>query len=118
MQTVVPERATRLFTWRELERLVCGSTTIDFSLWQRHTTYQGGFSSEHATIVLFWAVMKSFSVEEQSGFIRFAWGRNRLPPEREWKTSMFFKLSRMPGVRADEIHTALPVSHTCFNHVE
>ena len=31
---------------------------------------------------------------------------------------MFFKLSRMPGVRADEIHTALPVSHTCFNHVE
>ena len=55
--------------------------------------------------------MESLTATEQSGFIRFAWGRSRLPPASDFTTKK--KLTRLgtPGAR-------LPVAHTCFFSVE
>eukprot|EP00953_Heterococcus_sp_UTEX-ZZ885_P005544 3453-Heterococcus_DN1.PRE.1 len=53
--------------------------------------------------------MESLTPQEQSGFVRFAWGRSRLPSKAHWTTNM--KISNRGAL-------ALPVSHTCFFSVE
>ena len=39
LSLLIPPRALPLFSWAELERLVCGDKTVDVSLMRRHTVY-------------------------------------------------------------------------------
>jgi len=110
LATVVPMRAVKLFTWSELEVLVCGSPKVDMELWQSRTEYQGYSGKDDPTIKMFWKVMHSLSEEDRSGFIRFSWGRSRLPPASAWTQN--FRITRMSST------TRLPVTHTCFFQVE
>lgn len=107
MGKVIPLRALLLFSSKQLEELVCGSPKIDMVLWKAHTE-SSGLSPQ--TVSLFWKVMESLTNEEQTGFIRFAWGRSRLPTS---KADFKVKMRLTSGGRA-----ALPVSHTCFFSIE
>ena len=108
---VVPLRTLSLLTWRELEVLVGGPATVDIELLKRHTTYDG-YTVGDKTIKLFWKVFESFSDAERSMYVRFAWGRSRLPSGTARWTSEHKLSNRGKG------DTKLPVSHTCFFHVE
>lgn len=55
--------------------------------------------------------MRSLTDEERSLFIKFAWGRSRLPIGKHWPKR--FKLQRRA---ADD--SSLPLAHTCFFSVE
>jgi hypothetical protein len=110
MATVVPPCATALFTPRELEIIVCGDPDFDMPFWRAHTTYSG-YTAEHTTIKLFWKVMEGLSRDERSGFVRFAWGRDRLPPHSTWCKDM--QITRRNTDERD-----LPRAHTCFFQVE
>lgn len=55
LSTIVPERALRLFTWQELETLVCGQATVDVAFWREHTDYSG-YSADSPVIKAFWEV--------------------------------------------------------------
>jgi hypothetical protein len=110
MATIVPMRAVQLLTWEELEVAVCGSPKVDMDLWKERTKYSGFSGPEDKTIKLFWKAMESFTEDERRGFIRFAWGRSRLPPKHRWMQD--FQIQRMPST------TSLPISHTCFFQVE
>jgi hypothetical protein len=46
------------------------------------------YMEDDVTVQLFWKVLASLSHEEQSGFVRFAWGRSRLPPKHAWFKDM------------------------------
>lgn len=107
MGIVIPPRALLLFSASQLEELVCGSPDVNVELWQQNTE-ASGVSAE--TVALFWRVMKSLTPKEQSGFIRFAWGRSRLPARKE---DFITKMRLTSGGRA-----AMPVSHTCFFSIE
>jgi hypothetical protein len=107
MAVVIPARALLLFSASQIEELVCGSPEINVDLWEQNTEVSGVSAS---TVKLFWKVMRTFTAKEQSGFIRFAWGRSRLPTKKEEFTTKF-RLTN--GGRA-----AMPVSHTCFFSVE
>ncbi|CAM9123344.1 unnamed protein product [Choristocarpus tenellus] len=108
LSEIVPMKVLRLFTAKQLEIAVAGEPVFNIDLWKKHTEYRG-FRADDPTIVLMWKVLASFTPEEQSGFVRFAWGRSRLPPEAHWQTNM--KISNCGKA-------ALPVSHTCFFSVE
>jgi len=110
MAEIVPRCATSLFTWHELEKLVCGSPHFDLDFWREHTTYRG-YTEDDPTIELFWQVLGSLSTVEQEGFVRFAWGRSRLPPKGSWYKDMQIS-------RRNTSETSLPVSHTCFFSIE
>ena len=57
LATVVPYRLLSLFTWRQLELLVCGRTEFDVDLLFANTVYDGcSASDEH--IVNFWKMMR------------------------------------------------------------
>lgn len=103
-QLVFPERILQLFTWDQLDVLVSGSPTIDIDMWKQQTI--NGVSLK--LFNLFWKVMESLTEKEQSMFIRFAWGRSRLPPLKEFTT----KMRLTPG------DGRLPVAHTCFFSIE
>jgi len=107
---MVPKSSLVIHTWEEFELLVCGSPTFDLTFWREHTSY-GGYSENDETIRLFWKVLGTFTTEEQSGFVRFAWGRSRLPPKAAW-----FK--DMQICKRNSSERSLPVSHTCFFSVE
>ncbi len=104
-EAVIPERVVKLFSWDQLEVLVCGNPIIDIALWKQQSS-STGLSTR--TVAWFWKVMESLSNKEQSAFIRFAWGRSRLPPLKEFTTKM--RLTSGSG--------RLPVAHTCFFSVE
>ncbi|KAJ8575654.1 hypothetical protein ON010_g3559 [Phytophthora cinnamomi] len=109
--TLFPRRVLTLLTWQELEILTCGSPKIDLDLWQRHTRYDG-YSEDDPTVLLFWEALAEFSDEQRADFVRFAWGRSRLP-RGKWPQP--FKLSKKGGRDATR---SLPVAHTCFFSVE
>ena len=100
-----------LFTWQEAEVLVCGTPEINIAVLKMHTIYQGFSGSNDPTIEAFWKVMEEWGNEERSRFIQFAWGRQRLPRPGAWTRKM--KISRLGGGE-----NQMPVSHTCFFHIE
>ncbi len=108
LANMVPIRALALFTWVEAEALVCGRAHIDLPTLRRHTRYEGVYNKEHAVVKRFWRVLAGMSHEDRSRYVRFAWGRSRLPAEgAAWTSS--HTLTRLSGGDA-----ALPMAHTCF----
>lgn len=57
---------------------MCGSPDIPLHLLKSVATYKG-VEPTAPLIQWFWEVMESFSNTERSLFLRFVWGRTRLP---------------------------------------
>ena len=96
-----------LFNPQELELLVCGLPHLDFAALEKAAAYEGGYSAEHPTIVRFWRILHSLTLEQKKKFLFFVTGCDRAPMGGLGKLRMLIQRS------ADE--TRLPTSHTCFN---
>lgn len=107
---VVPARAISLCTWHELELFVCGDPHIDVDALRAHSTFHG-YSSGDKACKLLWRVLEGFTDDQRSRFLRFVWGRSRLPRGGAWDRP--FKISRRDGGDAE-----MPIGHTCFNQLE
>lgn len=78
MSRVVPVPLLSLFTGFELETMVCGSPDIPLHLLKSVATYKG-VEANSPLVIWFWEVMEEFGNAERSLFLRFVWGRTRLP---------------------------------------
>ena len=78
MSRVVPVPLLSLFTGFELETMVCGSPDIPLHLLKSVATYKG-VEANSPLVIWFWEVMEEFGNSERSLFLRFVWGRTRLP---------------------------------------
>ena len=78
MARVVPVPLLSLFTGPELETMVCGSPDIPLDLLKSVVTYKG-VDANAPLVRWFWETLESFSNAERSLFLRFVWGRTRLP---------------------------------------
>ncbi len=102
-----------LFTWDQLEKMVCGTPEVDVDLLLSVTEYSG-CQRDDPHVLLFWQALREFTNEERSALLRFAWGRSRLPltaaafPQR-------FKIQNFNHSPPD---TYFPVAHTCFFSLE
>lgn len=90
---------------QQVEARATGSKTLDLEKLKQISTYDGA-SSTDPHIKIFWEVMESFNDEERSLYLKFVWGRARLPAN----TSQNHKIVSMTYVQ----NACLPVSHTCF----
>lgn len=104
--TLIPSSALRAVAFYDFRLRACGSPFVDLDLLkvrrallflihstdsyfvQRHTRYRGGVKESDPHIRFFWAVLESFSEEERRQFLRFAWGRERLPQEKDFLEDM------------------------------
>lgn len=78
LATQLPPAILRLARGEELERMVCGSPDIDVGLLRAACDYSG-YNESDALIRWFWELMSEFSVEDKRAYLRFTWGRTRLP---------------------------------------
>lgn len=93
---MVPASHLSLFAWYELETMVCGLPTVDVETLRRHTAFRGGYSANHHVVQWLFRALTSFTAEERSLFLRFVWGRSRLPlNDADWDAP--FTVNMMQG---------------------
>ena len=78
MARVIPVPILSLFTGSEFETIVCGSPEIPVEELRSLTSYKG-VDPLSPLVSWFWRVLEEFSNHERSLFLRFVWGRARLP---------------------------------------
>ena len=67
-----------------MEYRVCGTEEIDIQRLKSKTVYKGAASNaENETIKLFWKIMDSLNNKERALYLKFVWGRTRLPLKEE-----------------------------------
>jgi len=112
LNAVVPIRMLTLFSWYDLELLVCGNPLIDIEALYRHTIYSGNLQASSPLVQYLFEALRSFNQEERQLFLRFVWGRNRLPSsDGDW--SQQFTVNQLNG---DD--KTLPIAHTCFFSID
>ncbi|XP_019484450.1 PREDICTED: E3 ubiquitin-protein ligase HERC2 [Hipposideros armiger] len=111
MARVVPVPLLSLFTGYELETMVCGSPDIPLHLLKSVATYKG--TEPGAPLVQwFWEVMETLSTSERSLFLRFVWGRTRLPRTIADFRGRDFVIQVLDKYSPPDHF--LPESYTCF----
>ena len=132
LSTIVPLVSLNLWTWYELELQVCGTPGFDVSVLQRHTKYKNGLSDNHMLVQWLWSILNDFEPNERQRFLRFVWGRTRLPLAEEGWTNSFVVSKRhssssssssrndssSEGDGGGEEDAVLPEAHTCFNQLD
>ncbi|CAH0390181.1 unnamed protein product [Bemisia tabaci] len=108
---VVPVPLFSLFSGSELEVLVCGYPDIPLSLLKSVATYKG-VDSHSPLVQWFWEVMEEFTNQERSLFLRFVWGRTRLPRSIADFRGRDFVLQVLDKYNPPDYF--LPESYTCF----
>jgi hypothetical protein len=114
--TQLPPVMVGLIKWKDLETMVCGNPNVDVDLLKSCTEYSN-YTATDRVILWFWEIMAEFSQNDRKAYLRFTWGRNRLPLTKAgFKQRM--KISRLSPRRAEDTDRALPVSHTCFFSID
>ena len=113
LEQVIPIGLLKLLSCNELETLVCGKPILDVELLKENTIYSG-CSENDPLIKYFWRCLEEFSAEERASYLRFVWGRSRLPLTSK-DFPMQHRISIMSHGNPD---VALPTSHTCFFSVD
>ncbi|XP_011052282.1 PREDICTED: E3 ubiquitin-protein ligase HERC2-like, partial [Acromyrmex echinatior] len=111
LSKVVPVPLLALFSGAELETMVCGSPDIPLNLLKSVATYKG-IEAMAPLVQWFWEVMDEFSNPERSLFLRFVWGRTRLPRTIADFRGRDFVLQVMDKYNPPD--QFLPESYTCF----
>lgn len=111
MARVIPVPMLSLFTGYELETMVCGSPDIPINLLKAVATYKG-VELDSPLIQWFWDVMEEFTNTERSLFLRFVWGRTRLPRAIADFRGRDFVLQVLDKYSPPDHF--LPESYTCF----
>jgi len=71
--SVVPRQILPLFTWRELELLVCGRPLVDVSLLHECACYGPPLQGSEPHILLFWNVLEESSIVHRTALLRLLW---------------------------------------------
>jgi hypothetical protein len=107
---VIPLNSLGLFSWRELETMVCGLAfgTDSVALLKSETVYNS-CSPTDQHIVWFWDILENdFTNEQRALYLTFVWGRSRLPSTAAEFSSKHHIACRGGG------SDAFPLAHTCF----
>lgn len=102
-----------IFTSDQIEEMVCGKPEIDVDQLESIVSYSS-CSPNDAHVKFFWQTIREFSTEEKAAFLRFVWGRSRLPTNLQ-AVSDKFKIQSFNHRPPDDY---FPVAHTCFFSIE
>ena len=105
--SVIPQSVFQVLTWRQLEELVCGKHKLDIELLKKNTKYEGGYRENDEVIKWFWEWLENSSENNQILYLKFVWGRTRLP--RDDVCSYTHVISKIRSNGGNFPHSA-----TCF----
>lgn len=99
----------------EVEYRICGPNEINIDRLKKMTEYQGDCSGQEDNqyVKRFWAALESYTEAQKSLYIKFVWGRSKLPPEsatggEKHKVNVFYS-----GEYSNH-DNYFPKAHTCF----
>ena len=116
MGTIVPVQLLPLFTWQEVELQVCGRRDVNVDFLKANTDVSRVRGS-HTHVDMMWDVLREFTPKERELFLRFVWGRSRLPLTTEDFKQKFAVIPFQMRGQGD-VDRMLPMSHTCFFQLE
>ena len=97
-----------MLDWEEIEIRAVGEKTVDIEKLKKITDYES--CSETTPIIkLFWEVFEEMSEENKALYLKYVWGRQRLPSDLSnlrYRHTIYFERHGSPD--------ALPKAHTCF----
>ena len=109
---IFPISILAILSWRDVEERVRGPSEISIDALKSITEYSS-CSSDNEYAKRFWKVLGEFTNDEKSLFLKFVWGRARLPPAERLKEQPF-KLVLMEDYRFTDHDIHFPEAHTCF----
>jgi len=78
MNAIVPKTIVNILSSEEVEIRAAGNKTTDVEKLKSITEYRN--CSENTKVVkMFWNVMSRMSEEDKTLYLKFVWGRQRLP---------------------------------------
>lgn len=101
-----------IMDWEQVESRACGQKTIEVDKLKAITRYEGA-SENSAIIKRFWRVFTSFDDDQRQMYLKFVWGRSRLPIDTS-KLSDTHDICVSRHMKKD----ALPQAHTCFFSID
>ena len=114
LYSIIPEKALSMLSWKEVQKYICGEPTLNVEQLKKRTVYAPRkFTEESPVVQNFWKAIESFSVEDRSRFLQFAWARSRLPPETEADATWRMKVNILEAADQGD----LPTAETCFFNV-
>jgi hypothetical protein len=115
LATQLPPALLHSLTHEELEEMVCGKPDIDLVLLKSTTEYERGCAPTDQHIIWFWELLENeFKLQDKKAFLRFTWGRTKLPTSRQ----AFTQVLKIQGLHKTPADNYLPVTHTCFFSIE
>ena len=111
-EIVFPTSILTILSWRDVEERVRGPSEISVAALKSITEYSN-CSADNDFVKRFWRVFEEFTNEERSEFLKFVWGRARLPPSERLKEQPF-KLVLLDDYRFNDHVIHFPEAHTCF----
>lgn len=99
-----------MLTFDELERVICGSTVLNWAELEDAAEYENGFARDHPFVKMFWGMFRDLTEEQKRKFLRFATATERAPVGG-------LRDLRIVIVRNGPDSDILPTASTCFNHL-
>lgn len=94
--------------WQTFESRCTGEKKISIERLKSITIFPNN-GNDHAIVGRFWRVFEAFTDEERSAYLKFIWGRCRLPIDlKNLNNKHTIKLETSLN------NTAFPQAHTCF----
>lgn len=99
-------------SWDEIELRACGPKDINIDTLKSITEYSS-CTVDHKVVKLFWEMFEKFTQEERRMYLKFVWGRSKIPSDT---TELNYKhcITLITG-RDNE---SFPEAHTCFFTVD
>ena len=97
-----------------LSDLVSGRERVDLGRLRRQTVYRGGYGEREREIEWFWHTLEGWSERKRRAFLRFVWGRSRLPEGEDDELGAKMKIVAVSGESQSITDTRLPTASTCF----
>jgi len=108
--TIIPAEYLGMFSWQELESVICGEPELDISQLKASTIYEG-VSPSAPHIQYFWQAMEELTPEQHEKFLQFAWARPRMPLSGKNRS---LTIQGPPPTSQENPNMWLPTSRTCF----
>ncbi len=115
---LIPNWLISIFTFSELDLLICGMPEIDVNDLRNNCNYHGGLSPITPLVKWFWEVLLEMDKEELAALLQFVTGTSKVP------LGGFKNLQGMNGIQKFQLHPSvrsderLPTAHTCFNQLD
>jgi E3 ubiquitin-protein ligase HERC2 len=108
LSMIVPAHLFSVLTWQQVEKLVTGTSgRLDLTLLKSQTRYSG-IKKGSVEMTWFWEIMEELDASMHASFLRFVWGRTRLPLTAAGFTDRF----QIDIESRDE--RRIPTAATCF----